>query len=117
VEACSVYQDLLGTRIAVANAELRIPLIRALVVGPIGFPPIEAFGFYDAGVAWDENTTPVFRRGVQEDLTERGILTSLGGGARINLLGYAVLEVAYVRPFDQYREKPWHWQFTLQPGF
>ena len=124
VTACNVYQDLLGTRIAVANVELRVPLIRALVIGPIGFPPIEAFGFYDAGVAWDKDTSPVFRRGTQTDLTERGILTSVGAGGRVNLLGYAVLEVSYVRPFVNYRDplsedagKSWHWQFALQPGY
>jgi outer membrane protein assembly factor BamA len=107
----------------VANAELRIPLIRALVIGPIGFPPIEAFGFYDAGVAWDEDSSPVFRRGTQADLSERGILSSAGVGGRINLLGYAVLEVSYVRPFENYLDpdgtegRSWHWQFALQPGY
>jgi outer membrane protein assembly factor BamA len=117
LEGCGVYSSLLGTRVAVANAELRIPLIRALVIGPIGFPPVEGFGFYDAGVAWNRHTSPVFSRGLQTDPSERGILTSAGVGGRINLLGYAVLEVSYVRPFEQYRERPWHWQFALQPGF
>jgi Tol biopolymer transport system component len=115
IGACNLYSQLLGTRIAVANAELRVPLIRALVIGPIGFPPVEGFGFYDAGVAWDRDSSPVARRGLQEDFTERGILTSAGVGGRINLLGYAVLEVSYVKPFVNYRD--WHWQFALQPGF
>ena len=115
VGACATYSNLLGTRIAVANAELRFPLIRALVIGPVGFPPVEGFGFYDAGVAWDQQTSPVFRRGIQAEGTDRGILTSAGVGGRINLLGYAVLEVSYVKPFEAYRD--WHWQFAFQPGF
>jgi Tol biopolymer transport system component len=115
ITACDVYGSMLGTRIAVANAELRFPLIRALVIGPIGFPPIEGIAFYDAGVAWDRNTTPVFERGTPADPSERGIVSSTGVGARINLLGFAVLEVDYVKPLDGDRD--WHWQFAFQPGF
>jgi outer membrane protein assembly factor BamA len=116
VDGCRLYQSMLGTRLAVLNAELRFPLIRALVIGPIGFPPIEGVAFYDAGVAWDRDTNPVFRRGTT-DLApgERGILSSTGVGARINLLGFAVLEVDYVKPLDA--ERDWHWQFAFQPGF
>lgn len=116
IDGCRLYQNMLGTRVAVMNAELRFPLIRALVIGPIGFPPIEGVAFYDAGVAWDRSSTPVFQRGNNElEPDERGILTSAGVGARINLLGIAVLEVDYVNPIDAARG--WHWQFSLQPGF
>jgi outer membrane protein assembly factor BamA len=115
VEGCRLYQSMLGTRLAVVNAELRFPLIRALVIGPIGFPPIEGVAFYDAGVAWDRNTSPVFARGTEVEPNERGILSSTGVGARINLLGFAVLEVDYVKPLDSQRD--WHWQFAFQPGF
>ncbi|HEX6925804.1 MAG TPA: hypothetical protein VF167_10240 [Longimicrobiaceae bacterium] len=115
LDACRIYQSMLGTRLAVVNAELRFPLIRALVIGPVGFPPIEGIAFYDAGVAWDRETTPVFQRGTDLDADERGILTSAGFGARVNLLGFAVLEVDYVKPLDA--ERGWHWQFAFQPGF
>jgi outer membrane protein assembly factor BamA len=115
VDGCRLYSSMLGTRLAVVNAELRFPLIRALVIGPIGFPPIEGIAFYDAGVAWDRSTTPVFQRGTPLDPSERGILTSTGVGARVNLLGFAVLEVDYVKPLDSTRD--WHWQFAFQPGF
>ena len=115
LDGCRLYQSMLGTRIAVVNAELRFPLIRALVIGPIGFPPIEGVAFYDAGVAWDRETNPVFRRGANLEPGERGILSSTGVGARINLLGFAVMEVDYVKPLDSDRD--WHWQFSFQPGF
>src|SRR5690606_6207205 len=110
-----LYASMLGTRVAVVNAELRFPLIRALVIGPIGFPPIEGVAFYDAGVAWDRHSTPVLERGTPLDPNERGLRTSTGVGARINLLGFAVLEVDYVKPLDA--ERDWHWQFSFQPGF
>ena len=112
----AIFRGLVPGGIAVVNAELRFPLIRALVIGPIGFPPIEGVAFYDAGVAWDNNSSPVFQRGANGlEPDERGILTSAGVGARINLLGIAVLEVDYVNPIDAARG--WHWQFSLQPGF
>ncbi|MBW3627973.1 MAG: peptidase S9 [Gemmatimonadetes bacterium] len=114
-DACGLYSQLLGTRLAIANVELRVPVIRALVIGPVGFPPVEGFGFFDGGVAWNKDSSPVLQRGLQANRAERGVLTSAGVGGRINLLGYAVLEVSYVRPFEQYRG--WHWQFALQPGF
>jgi outer membrane protein assembly factor BamA len=85
------------------------------VIGPVGFPPVEGIAFFDAGVAWDRGSSPVFERGINLADNERGILSSTGVGARINLLGLAVLEVDYVKPLDS--ERDWHWQFNFQPGF
>lgn len=39
-----------------------------------------------------------------------------GRPARINLFGYAVVEINFVRPLDRPR-KGWFWQFALRPGF
>jgi hypothetical protein len=41
---------------------------------------------------------------------------SAGVALRANLLGFAVAEFDYVRPFDRSR-KGWIWQFGLTPGF
>lgn len=123
---CDLYFDeLRGTRVGVLNLELRVPLIRQLVVGnTLGLPPIEGFAFFDAGSAWGKQqlqdgslvtTTPTFRRGVEGALTERGLVTSAGVGARVNLFGYFILEGVYVKPFE--RDRGWHWQFAMQPGF
>jgi len=123
---CDLYFDeLAGTRIALANLELRMPIIRQLVVGnTLGLPPVEGFVFADAGTAWGRvvggageiiETSPTFRRGIQSELSERGIVTSAGVGARVNLFGYFIVEGVYVNAFE--RERGWHWQFSLQPGF
>jgi Tol biopolymer transport system component len=123
---CDLYFDeLRGSRIGVANVELRVPVIRQLVVGnTLGLPPVEGFAFFDAGSAWGRtldlsgqtiNTRPTFRRGIEDDPAERGILTSTGVGARVNLFGYFIVEAVYVNAFE--RERGWHWQFALQPGF
>ncbi|HEX8273529.1 MAG TPA: hypothetical protein VF615_12910 [Longimicrobiaceae bacterium] len=112
---CNVLQQLLGSRIGIASAELRFPLIRQVVVGNFGLPPIEGIAFADAGTAWSKGTRPTFQRGIVEDPEERGFLTSAGVGGRINLLGFAVLEVDYVRGFES--DRGWHWSFALQPGW
>jgi Tol biopolymer transport system component len=123
---CELYFDeLLGTRIGLVNLELRVPLIRQLIVGnTLGLPPVEAFGFFDAGSAWGKQqlgdgslvtSSPTFRRGVEPASNERGVLTSAGLGGRVNLFGYFIVEAAYVKAFE--RDRGWHWQFALQPGF
>jgi Tol biopolymer transport system component len=126
-QACDLYFDeLVGSRIGLVNLELRVPIIRQLIVGnTLGLPPVEGFGFFDAGSAWGKiqgqdgttviTTRPTFRRGFEGALGERGVLTSAGLGARVNLFGYFVVEAAYVKPFE--RTTGWHWQFSLQPGF
>ena len=100
----------------VAKAELRFPLVRQLVLGNVmALPPIEGFMFFDAGAAWNSETTPVFYNGVPELSNERGIMTSAGAGARINLFGYLILEVDYLRAFAL--ENGWRWAFNFVPGF
>jgi hypothetical protein len=114
--ACEVFNQQFGSHVAVTNLELRFPLIGALVLGTgMGFPPIEGFAFFDAGVAWGIGTSPAFATGIQADEGDRGILSSYGVGARINLFGYAVVEIDYVNPVVG--DRGWHWQFALQPGF
>lgn len=113
---CTVLSQLLGSRIAVASAELRFPLIRQLVIGnAIGLPPIEGVLFGDAGISWGQDSNPTFIRGVPSASNERGIMTSAGVGARINLLGIVIMEIDYVNAFA--REQGWHWQFGFVPGF
>jgi Tol biopolymer transport system component len=114
---CLILNQLFGSRIAVASAELRFPLVQYLVLGTsMAFPPIEGFGFFDAGVAWTGDTSPRFQRGpVGLPENERGILTSAGVGARINVFGYLIAEISYLNAFE--RQNGWRWQFNLQPGF
>jgi hypothetical protein len=119
---CAVLQQLFGSRLAVTSAELRFPLIRQLVVGTsMGFPPIEGFLFADAGMAWTQASTPTFIRGVplqpEDPLARprRGIMTSYGAGARVNLFGMMIVEIDYVNPVAS--DRGWHWQFGFVPGF
>ncbi len=80
-------ERLLGTRIAVGNAELRFPLLYGgLAFLPSGFPPIEGALFYDVGVAWDDASTVKWHRDSGDDpLNVRTPSQTFGAGARMNL--------------------------------
>jgi hypothetical protein len=111
--SCPVFDQLLGSRMAVANAELRFPLFAALGIGSgyYGVFPVDFIAFGDAGLAWDTANDPsIFGSGPRDPVFSAGV------GLRINLLGFAVAEIDLVRPFDR-PAKGWVWQFELQPGF
>jgi hypothetical protein len=60
--ACPQFDRLLGSRLAVANIEFRIPVFGARGLGLIEsmFPPLEITPFVDAGVAWTGSSAPVW---------------------------------------------------------
>ena len=110
---CPVFDQLLGSRMVVGNAELRFPFLGALGIGSgyYGAFPIDFTVFADGGLAWDTSHDPsIFASGTRKPVF------SAGAGFRINLLGFAVGEIDLVRPFDR-PDKGWVWQFELQPGF
>jgi outer membrane protein assembly factor BamA len=109
---CPVFDQLLGSRIVVGNAELRLPLFGALGIGPgyYGALPIDFFVFGDAGVAWDSANEPKITGG------DRATVYSAGIGLRMNLFGFAIAELDLVKPFQR-PDKGWVWELNFQPGF
>jgi hypothetical protein len=114
--ACPEFDRLVGSRIGVANAELRIPLFGNEQFGlfELAFLPMELVLFGDAGVAWTGDESPVFR--FAERSTERVPVFSAGTSLRMNLLGYLVLEFYYARPFQR-PEAGWKFGFQIAPGW
>jgi Tol biopolymer transport system component len=110
--ACPVFDRLLGSRMLVANLELRFPLFGVLGLGSgyYGALPLDFTIFGDGGLAWESDVDPSFAGGDREPVF------SAGAGFRFNLFGFAVAEVNLVRPFDR-PGKGWLWEFNLQPGF
>ena len=94
--SCPAFDRLIGSRVAVANAELRFPLWGGFggkdFYGPI---PVELAVFSDAGVAWGRSSSSFLTR------SDREPVVSVGAAARINLFGFAVAEIDYVRPLDR----------------
>jgi hypothetical protein len=109
---CDAFDRLNGSRIGILSAELRFPLLGLFNGGRsfYGPFPIELAVFGDAGVAWTSDLSPSFAGG------ERDFVRSAGLAFRVNLFGYAIAEVDYVKPFDRSR-RGWLWQFGLTPGF
>ena len=108
---CAAFDRLVGSRMAIASAEFRFPLLglfnRRAMYGPL---PVELAFFGDAGLAWTSASEPSFLGG------DRDWVRSVGAGLRFNAFGYAIGEIDYVKPLDR-PERGWMWQFNLTPGF
>ncbi|MEZ5315877.1 MAG: hypothetical protein R2752_00600 [Vicinamibacterales bacterium] len=108
---CQAFTQLLGSRMLVANIEVRAPLV-GLFKGELdyGRVPIEVAGFFDAGVAWTHEDRPTFLGGT------RRVVRSVGAAARVNVFGLLTLEVAASRPLDRLLHS-WQWQIGVRQGF
>jgi len=98
---CPPLDRLIGTRVAVAGAEVRVPLLGTEQYGLINFPylPTELSAFVDSGVAWTADEPPVWEWA--RDTSDRVPVVSTGVSARMNLFGAAVVEVFYAYPFQR----------------
>jgi hypothetical protein len=109
--SCEAFDRLVGSRMALTSAEVRVPLLglfnRRAMYGPL---PVEIGMFADAGVAWTGDSEPTFLGG------DREWVRSVGAVLRFNAFGFAVGELDYVRPLDR-PGRGWMWQFNLTPGF
>ncbi|MDD8019691.1 MAG: peptidase S9 [Acidobacteriota bacterium] len=106
------FNRLEGSRMLVANAELRFPVFGLLGLGKgyYGVWPLEFLAFYDIGTAWFNGEKPSVFGGSKKPVS------SAGFGLRTNFFGVVVLGLDYVYPFDR-PIKGWHLQFTISPGF
>jgi hypothetical protein len=109
--SCPTFDRLFGSRMAVANAELRLSLTgyRGLLANS-GLPPIEIAPFFDAGMGWRS-----------QDLARalnvaRNPVSSYGVSMRFNVLGYFAGQLSLVRANDR-PGKGWGWEFSFTPGF
>ena len=95
---------------------MRVPLFGNSQWGLFSLPflPTELVLFGDAGVAWYANDRPRFA--FDQDATDRVPAVSAGVSARINVLGYAVVELYYAKPFQR-AARDWVFGFQLAPGW
>jgi Tol biopolymer transport system component len=115
---CSAVQ-LLGSRVAVANVELRFPVVRKLELGflPMELPPLDGLFFYDAGLAWSSGQSVYMSRPQGYDVSrQRFPLRSYGFGLRLNLFNYAIVRWDFAVPIDQAGHKG-RWTWSLWPSF
>jgi outer membrane protein assembly factor BamA len=115
---CSASQ-LIGSRVAFGNVELRFPVIRPFKYKRklIQFIPVDGLIFADAGVAWNKGQTLTMSRPASYDwATQRYPLRSYGYGFRINLFNFAILRIDKSYPLDAASKKG-YWFWTVGPSF
>lgn len=133
---CPVFDRLLGSKIAVVNAEFRIPLFGTSSFGLLNFPylPLEVSPFFDAGIAWMAGQSPDLRftreansipascdnqttqQGFSIPCAERIPVFSTGVSFRFNVFGYMILETYVAHPFQR-PTKNWVVGVQLAPGW
>lgn len=118
------FGRLYGSKMIVANVELRVPLLGLLGIGKgyYGAWPLEFYGFFDWGIAYastpgrwwggetSEDVKPTFLGGTRKPISSTGI------GMRTNLFGALILGLNYVYPIDR-PTRGWHLQLSISPGF
>jgi Tol biopolymer transport system component len=114
--ACPEFDRLVGSRLVAAGIELRIPLLGNDRLGLLRSPlfPVELAGFVDGALAWSRGDSPSVE--FSTDSFERVPVFSAGASARLNLFGYAVLELFYAKPFQR-PDRNWVFGFQLAPGW
>ena len=114
--ACPEYERISGSRLLVANAEVRLPLFGTEQLGLIRFRflPTTLFAFADAGVAWNPDDPPAW---VWERAPEARVpVVGVGAGARFNIMGALILQVYYAYPLQR-PEQNGYVNLVLGPGF
>jgi len=92
------YAEQLGSKYSLLNFELRMPLIRYLVTGPLPilFQNILGVAFIDAGSAWyDNKKLQLFSKNEFGDTVTKDLLIGTGVGLRLYLLFLWRLDVAW----------------------
>jgi hypothetical protein len=74
-----------------------------------GSVPIDGFVFADGGLVWSRPSL------LDGDVAGRSVISSVGGGVRMNALGFPV-EFAAVRALRA-PAHGWSFNFSLRPGF
>jgi hypothetical protein len=113
---CPEFNRLLGSKMAVFNAEIRLPVFGVRGYGLVNFPalPMELSWFLDGGVAWTADDKPVIKLVARS--SERIPIFSTGLSARINLLGVLPFHFYYAYPFQR-PDQGWQFGFLLAPGW
>jgi Peptidase of plants and bacteria/WD40-like Beta Propeller Repeat len=115
-QTCPVFDRLIGSKVALASIEARVPLFGTREYGLINAPflPTELVAFVDAGVAWTEARKPKLRfdRGVTE---EQIPVVSVGISTRI-LLAYIPIELYWAKPLQR-PGKNLVFGFNITPGW
>ncbi len=99
------YAEQLGTKYSLVNLELRFPLIRYLLTGPIPlfFQNILGVAFIDAGSAWNDNKElRLFKKSDGGKRITNDLLLGVGTGFRLQFLFLWKFDVAWSYDLQQF---------------
>jgi len=116
---CAVLDQLIGTQLAVFNAELRFPILSQQYMHwlPQLFPPIEGALFFDAGVAWNKHSDVQWSRpDGASPIAVRTPLKSVGLSVKVNALGFMVVRFDYAKPLNRPGVSP-YWTISFGPAY
>ncbi len=117
--------QLSGSKLAVFNFEIRLPFTgpKKLAQIPSRFLFSDLNLFFDAGLAWTEDSSVAFKNQPNGVLlpdgtpAERVPAMSAGISARINVFGYFVIEPYYAIPFQRKDVNTGVFGLTFAPGW
>lgn len=118
---CGALDQLVGSRLAVANLELRFPMFSNRGLGPAAFGllPLEGGLFLDAGMTWRDGNTIVLGRNIEQRADKaryRTPLVSWGVSLRSSLLGMAMMQATFAFPVSRETQGA-YWTLSLGPTF
>ncbi|MFD2599103.1 basic secretory protein-like protein [Sphingobacterium corticis] len=130
----ATFNDLVGSRMAVANFEVRLPFTgpEGLALFKSGLLWSDLNLFFDAGLAWNKGNTlkwsktdadrnlvtdPNGQSFYEYDRNVRAPLYSLGISMRVNLFGAMILEPYYAIPLIKGRSEFGHFGLNFAPGW
>lgn len=108
-----IYNQQVGSRYALGNAELRFPLFRALISGPLPvlFQYVSGVLFIDAGTAWNNDLT-LFRKRADGVVVTDDMLLGTGIGARAYVFGFPVrFDVGWNYNLDSWSRPMYYFSF------
>ncbi|MAO65150.1 MAG: hypothetical protein CL666_09140 [Balneola sp.] len=116
-DGCPEYERLFGSRIGVANVELRLPVlgIEELALFRSRMFPSTLSAFFDAGIAWSNDRAPDFKWTTDESSANVSVF-STGLSMRVNILGYLITEFYYAFPLQR-PDKTGVFGFQISPGW
>ena len=99
---CQPLQRLVGQQLAIANFELRFPLLTPqMKFAPKGLPPIEGVAFFDAGLSWNQGSVIRWSTSDASPVNFRAPIAAWGVGARMNLYGLMILRLDWAFPLGR----------------
>ncbi len=110
------YAEQIGSKYSLLNLELRMPLIRYLVTGPLPllFQNILGVAFIDAGSAWNNTEKfKLFGRNENNSVVTDDLLIGTGVGFRISLFFLWKIDIAWKYNMDHFSKPRYYLSIGL----